>query len=154
MSRLKRIGLAALMVVAGLNVWTGSPLLALWVGSRVQGDGPLTMSAVFVVVVVFAATSLTMAWVLSQLGAAYDRITGQPATVRQHTPWLRSMRGEREQYPGTRAHLTALERVLVGMVVIAFVAFEIWFFFFSTSPIDNRSGRGALQVAVTKVPPP
>jgi hypothetical protein len=97
MSRLKRIGLAALMVVAGLNVWTGSPLLALWVGSRVQGDGPLTMSAVFVVVVVFAATSLTMAWVLSQLGAVYDRITGQPATVAQHAPWLRSMRGERER---------------------------------------------------------
>ena len=151
MDRLKRVGLAALMVVAGLNVWTGSPLLALWVGSRVQGSGPLTMTAVFVVIVVFAVTSLTMAWVLSLLGATYDRLTGQSATVAQHAPWLRSMRGERERYPGVRAHLTALERVLVTMVVIAFVAFEVWFFFFSTSPIDNRSGRGALPTAVTRV---
>ena len=149
-----RILLAALMVVVGLNVWTGSPLFALWVGSRVQGSGSLTMTAVFVVVIVLAATSLTLAWILSLLGAKYDRITGQGPTVAQHTPWLRSMRGERERYPGVRAHLTALERVLVAMVVIAFVAFEIWFFFFSTSPIDQRSGRGALPVAVTTVPPP
>jgi hypothetical protein len=146
-ARLARIGLAALMVVVGLNVWTGSPLLALWVGSRVQGDSSLTMTAVAVVVVVLAATSLTLAWVLSLLGATYDRLAGNTPTVAQHAPWLRSMRGERERYPGVRAHLTALERVLVGMVVVAFVVFEIWFFFFSTSPIDNRSGRGALPTA-------
>jgi hypothetical protein len=29
----------------------------------------------------------------------------------------------------------------VILVVLAFVAFEIWFFFFSSSPIDQRSGR-------------
>ena len=148
-SRLARIGLAALMVVVGLNVWTGSPLFALWVGSRVQGDSSLTMTAVAVVVVVLGVTSLTLAWVLSLLGATYDRLTGTAPTVAQHAPWLRSMRGERERYPGQRPRLTTLERILVGMVVVAFVAFEIWFFFFSTSPIDTRSGRGALPVATS-----
>jgi hypothetical protein len=54
------------------------------------------------------------------------------------------MRGEREQYPGQSPRLTALERILVVMVVVAIGAFEIWFFFFSTSPIDERSGRSAL----------
>jgi hypothetical protein len=34
-----------------------------------------------------------------------------------------------------------LERILVVCVVLAVAAFEIWFFFFSTSPIDGRSGR-------------
>jgi hypothetical protein len=31
------------------------------------------------------------------------------------------------------------------MVVVAFVLFEVWFFFFSGSPIDSRSGRAALE---------
>jgi hypothetical protein len=141
--RLKRVGLAALMVIVGLNVWTGSPAFALWVGSRVQGNGPLTMTAVFVVVVVFAAGSLSLAALLSWLGARYDALTGHAPTTRRHAPWLRSMRGERVQYEGSPPpRLTVLERVLVAMVVTAFVVFEIWFFFFSTSPIDQRSGRG------------
>ena len=137
-----RIGLAALMAVVGLNVWTGSPLLGLWIGSRVQGDGGPTMLPIFVFAVTFLVCSLSLAWILSLLGATYDRLTGQPPVVRRHTPWLRSMRGEREQYRGVPVHITTMERIVVGMVVVAVVAFEIWFFFFSTSPIDQRSGRG------------
>jgi hypothetical protein len=132
------------MIVAGLNVWIGSPALALWVGARVQGDGPLTMGVVFVVIAVFATTALALGVALSWLGTTYDRLAGVSPQARQHVSWLRSMRGEREQYKGTPAHLTALERVLVAMVVTAAVLFEVWFFFFSTSPIDSRSGRGAL----------
>ena len=37
------------------------------------------------------------------------------------------------------------ERILAGMVVVAFVLFEVWFFFFSASPIDNRTGRTAVD---------
>ena len=46
------------MGVATLNVWTGSPLLALWIGSRVQGRAPPAMLPIFVVVVSMAAVSL------------------------------------------------------------------------------------------------
>jgi hypothetical protein len=46
-----------------------------------------------------------------------------------------------------RPSLTALERICVGVVATACVAFEIWFFFFSTSPIDSRSGRGEIPLA-------
>ena len=35
--RLKPILLAAAMAFLALNVWTGSPLLAVWLGSKVQG---------------------------------------------------------------------------------------------------------------------
>lgn len=136
------MGLVALMIIAALNVWTGSPAFALWVGARVQGDGPLTMGTVFAVVAVFALLSLALGYALSWLGAVYDGLAGHAPTARQHVSWLRSMRGERVQYSDSPARLTALERTLVAMVVIAFVLFEIWFFFFSTSPIDTRSGRG------------
>jgi hypothetical protein len=140
----KRLAVAALLTIVGLNVWTGGPLLALWIGSRVQGSGPPTMAAVAVVVVVLAVVSIALALLFSRLNRAYQTMSGHAATVRQHTPWLRSMRGERPQYAGVEPTLTTPERILVGMVVVAFVLFEIWFFFFSTSPIDNRSGRGAL----------
>jgi hypothetical protein len=133
------------MTIVGLNVWTGGPLLALWIGSRAQGSGPPTMTAVFVVVIALAVVSLALMWVLGRLNRAYEEMTGQTATVRQHTPWLRSMRGERPQYTGVEPTLTTFERILVGMVVVAFVVFEIWFFFFSASPIDSRTGRAAVD---------
>jgi hypothetical protein len=140
-SRLKRVGLAALIGLVGINVWTGSPLLGLWIGSRVQGSGPPSMAAVAVVFVTFIAISILLVKVLARLQAAYDDATGAP-TVRQHVPWLRSMRGERPQYPGTEVRLSTPDRILVVIVIGVVVLFEIWFFFFSGSPIDGRSGRG------------
>jgi hypothetical protein len=65
--RLERVGLIALMGVVALNIWTGAPLLGLWVGSRVAPESGISMLAV--------------------------------------------------------------------------AAFETWFFFFSGSPLDARSGR-------------
>ena len=133
------------MGVVALNIWTGSPLLGLWVGSRVQGDGPPQMHAIFVVAVVIAIVSFVLAQILARLGLAYDELTGTSPTVRQHTPWLRSMRGERPQYVGTEPRLTALERTLVIMVIVVVALFEIWFFFFSSSPIDQRTGRSQVE---------
>jgi hypothetical protein len=129
------------MLVVALNVWTGSPLLALWIGSRLQGSGPPKMAPVFVVVVCFAVVSFGLARVLAGLGDRYDRLAGHSPTVHRHVSWLRSMRGERPQYPGEHVSLTVLEQSLVVMVMLAIAAFEIWFFFFSGSPIDQRSGR-------------
>jgi hypothetical protein len=34
-----------------------------------------------------------------------------------------------------------MEYLLVSMVVLAVVLFEVWFFFYSGSPFDQRSGR-------------
>ena len=145
-SALKRVLLAAALTVVAINVWTGGPLLSLWVGSRAQGSGPPSMTAVFVVVITLALVTFALTWALGRMSRAYEHMTGQEPTVRQHTPWLRSLSGERPQYEGVKPTLTTPERILVGMVVVVIVLFEIWFFFFSTSPIDNRSGRSAAPV--------
>lgn len=131
----KRFLLAALMAVLVLNLWTGGPLLALWIGSRVQGDGPPKMGAVGVVILALVVISVALYRALQATTQAYDELTGATPTVRQHAPWLRSMRGERPQYDGVRPDLSSGERILVGGVLVAFAAFEIWFFFFSGSPI-------------------
>lgn len=82
---------------------------------------------------------------LALLGARHDRLTGHAPQVAAHAPWLRSVRGERALYPGEAAHVTMLERILerilILMVVLAVLAFEIWFLFYSGSPFDQRSGR-------------
>jgi hypothetical protein len=142
MGSVRRLALLAAMSVASVNIWTGAPLLALWVGSRVQGDGPPKMGAVFVVVITLAVVAIGLTRLLGWLGGRYDSEWGPVSRVHRHVPWLRSMRGERETYAGDRIVLSALDRTLVIVVVIAVITFEIWFFFFSGSPIDQHSGRG------------
>ena len=142
MKRVQRALLMGLMGAVGLNIWTGNPLLALWVGSRVIGGGTLTMGAVAAVAGMMGAVGLVLVRLLTILGAAYDRVSGHTATVRHHVPWLRSMRGERPHEYRRARDLSPLEVILIVSVVVAVVAFEVWFFFFSGSPIDQRSGRG------------
>jgi hypothetical protein len=72
---------------------------------------------------------------------AYQEATGTAPTVRTHAPWLRSMRGERPEYAARGANISGAERVVVATVVVAALAFEIWFFFFSGSSIGGGSGR-------------
>ena len=141
--RAERVALVAAMALATLNVFTGAPLAGLWVGAQIVGeDGQITMLAVATVAAVMFAAATAMIVLLGWLGAQDDRLSGRRATVRRHTPWLRSMSGERPaNAPGVRAQLNTLEYVVVGGVVLAVLAFEWWFFFRAGSPLDGRSGR-------------
>ena len=130
------------MILATVNLFTGAPLAGLWIGSRVVTDGQISMLAVAVIAVTMFAACWAMTVVLSWLGARHDALTGKTATVKRHTPWLRSMSGERSHgTPGVQARLNALEYILVGAVVLVVAAFEFWFFFKSGSPFDQRTGR-------------
>ncbi len=134
-SRLERALLLAAMAVVAVNIWTGSPLLALWVGSRLQGTSGLSMGAVFAVIAVMVLASLGLIKLLGVLGARHDRLLGRTPAPRRQQPWLRSLSGERLRDQRRRERITALDVVLVGTVVIASVAFEVWFFFFSGASI-------------------
>jgi cytochrome b len=134
-ARLQRAGLLALMAVVAVNIWTGSPVFALWVGSRVVGEGSLTMGAVAVVVGCMIATSIVLIKLLGVLGERHDRLLGLPPAPRRQQPWMRSLSGERPSEQRRRAHVSALDVVLVATVLVAAVAFEVWFFFFSGSSI-------------------
>jgi hypothetical protein len=141
-NRLKRFGLAALLAFLALNVWTGSPLLALWIGSRIQGEETQPSMGAFVAVVgCLALFSFLLYQALKRVSWAYQAATGTLPTVRTHAPWLRSMRGERPDYPGNTARISGAERIVVLVVIVAAVAFETWFFFFSGSSIGGGSGR-------------
>jgi hypothetical protein len=135
--RVKRAGLVSAAALVAINIWTGSPLLALWIGSRVQGGSGLKMGAVVAVVVVLAALVLALAWALDWLSARYDELTGRPAAARQTSPWLRSMRDERGTDVRRKYGVSAVERVVIVTVVGAVLTFEVWFFFFAGSSLPS-----------------
>ena len=119
--RLKRVGLLALITIVTLNFWTGSPLLALRLGSWVQGSGGLTMLVVTVVVLTVGMISLVLIKVLNSLTVAYDELTGRPIR-RRETAWLRSRDVERLDFQRQRgapaARVSAVDIVLVLSVVV------------------------------------
>jgi hypothetical protein len=135
---LKKVGLVAGSALCTINMWTGAPLLAVWVGSKVQGNlNNLSMTAVFSVIVVLAALVFLLAWILTWLNAKYDQLTGRPAAARQTSPWLRSMRDERESEVRAKYGISPIERVVVISVVAAALVFEAWFFFLAGSSLPN-----------------
>jgi len=148
-SRARRIALAALMGLLAVNVWTGGPLLALWIGSRVQAQSETSMTieplTAVVVFATLAAISVVLVKSLGRVSAAYDRAAGIRPGKRRHDSWVSV---ERRSFPGEKVSLTALERILVVAVMAAGLAFEVWFFFYSTSPIDQRSGRSSVPIAL------
>jgi hypothetical protein len=130
---LARIALAGLTAVLAINLWTGAPIFAIWVGSRVQKGTGLSMSTVLVVMAVLAACVTLLVLALTRVEAAYKTVTGQE-THRRTAPWLRSMRGERPEL-AQREGLTGFETGLAAAVVLGVIAFEGWFFFFAGSSI-------------------
>ena len=136
--RLKRLVLVIASALASINIWTGAPLLAVWVGSQVQAaQDRLSMTALLAVVVTLAVTVFALAWVLAWLNGRYDELTGRAPAAHQTSPWLRSMRGERETDIRRKHGISAVERVVVISVVAAALAFEVWFFFFAGSSLPN-----------------
>jgi len=139
--RLKPILLAALMAFLALNVWTGSPLLALWIGSQIQGEeSQPSMGAFAAVIVCLVAFSWGLYQLLKLTTHAYRQATGTQPTMRTHAPWLRSMRGERPEHSRATAHSSGAERIVVASVILAVIVFEVWFFFFSGSSIGGGGG--------------
>jgi hypothetical protein len=137
--RLKRLGLVTGSALISVNIWTGAPLFAVWVGSQVQQSSTnLSMTAVFSVIAVLAVLVFALGWLLTWVNASYDELTGRPAAAQRTSPWLRSMRGERETDVRRKYGVSTIEKIVVVTVVAAVVAFEIWFFFFAGSSLPNQ----------------
>jgi hypothetical protein len=136
--RVKPVLLALGITLSSINVWTGAPLAALWIGSRVQGDdGGASMTAVFVVIVVLGALALGLVALVSRMSAAYDAALGRLPARRRQTTWLKPMAAERRDFEERRRDIRPAERILVAVVACAVVLFEAWFFFLSGSSLAN-----------------
>jgi fatty acid desaturase len=131
------VALSAATAFLAVNLWTGAPLLALWVGSQAVGRKQLSFQAVAIVVIVLGALVLAIAFALAKLNAAYDRLIGRPTRERRLT-WLRSMRDEDWRAEAHRLEgTTLLEGIIMVNVCVAEIAFLVWFFGFAGSPLPG-----------------
>lgn len=127
----KRTVLLSATTIIAINIWTGAPLAALWVGSRVVGQRLLSMTAVFAVIATLAVLVTVMTGALIWLSARYDKLVGRPTGKPTPVPWLRSMRAEDTDLLRSERGNTALEIIVVGSTVTAIIALEVWFCFFA-----------------------
>ncbi|HEX7610807.1 MAG TPA: hypothetical protein VF380_09055 [Solirubrobacteraceae bacterium] len=133
---LKRTAMAGATAFLAINLWTGAPLLALWVGAQVVGQNALSMKAVFIVVGVLAVLVFAMAVALAWLNAEYERLTGRPP--REHRlSWLRSMNTQAEDMTLEGTRISVLERIVIASVYVAVIALLVWFFVFARSPLPG-----------------
>jgi hypothetical protein len=138
LNRFKRVLLAASTAALTINLFTGAPLLALWVGSQVQTSSAVSFAGLVVVVAVLIVTVAIIVFLLLHVESAYKAATGQ-AQTRRRLPWMRSLRDERDEFSRERNPLNGFERVLVAVVLLAMAAFEVWFFFFAGSSLPRGS---------------
>jgi hypothetical protein len=118
----RRVAMSAATAFLAVNLWTGAPLFALWVGAQVVGKEQLTVKAVFVVVIVLGALEFAMSWALARLNAIYDRLVGRPARERRLT-WLRAMGDDSWRHEAHRLEgISLLERIVMVTVWIAVLA--------------------------------
>jgi hypothetical protein len=132
---LKRAAMAAATAFIAINLWTGAPLVALWVGSQTAGSTALSMQAVFVVVIVLAVLLVPMVLALAWLNESYNTLTGRPEGERR-LRWLRSMNTQAEN-AGDRTGATVLERIVMATVYLAVVVLLVWFFFFAHTSLPG-----------------
>src|SRR5262249_6325613 len=136
---LKKIGIVTATALCSINIWTGAPLFAVWVGSKVQGSlNNISMTALFSVVVVLAGTVFLLGFALTWLNAKYDELTGRPPAARQTSPLLRSMRDARDDEVRRKYGIGGVERMVVICAVAGVLVFELWFFFFAGSSLSSQ----------------
>ena len=129
--RLKLLGLTVAATLVSINIWTGAPLFALWVGSRIAPASGTSMGAIAVVMLMLVLCVSGLAMLLTRINLAYDRLSGRDTGPRRPAPWLRSARAERNQLARKRVQLSPIERMVTFSVVAAVIVFETWFFFFA-----------------------
>ena len=122
------------MLFAALALWTAIPLSWIYIGSKLSETQFPATGPYLVVAVGILCSILFTAWLLTRLNQLYVRITGTNRLTPMRPTWMKSMRDSSTPVGTT----TVVEAVLMGSVMLAAVAFTLWFFLLAGSPIPNR----------------
>ncbi len=131
---LKRTLMAAATAFLTINLWTGSPLLALWLGSQVGEQQTLSLKPILVVILTLTALTLAISVALGWLEARYRRLVGLPLRENRLT-WLRSFNAQSENVRNVPT--SAIERIVTAIVYVAVIVLIVWFLFFAGSPLPH-----------------
>jgi len=131
--RLTAPALVVVMAAGSLVLWIGIPAAWLWVWSQIT---PHYLSVYAAALIGCPVTMAAWAWGLHRVNRVYLAVSHTPESPRPHTAWLRSMSSS-----GRRQPRGVLEICMTVSVVIALIAFAVWFFFLTgggsqTAPVQ------------------
>jgi hypothetical protein len=124
--------LVLLMAVGSVVMWLGVPVGLIYLASRVSDSSRPSAGPYVLVLIGLPIGMALIGKCLGSLDRLHGRLTGRTAE-RHRATWLRSMRAERTS---TRRS-SVLEPVMVVSVVLALIAFGVWFFGFAGSSLPT-----------------
>lgn len=131
--KLAQAGLVSLMVLGGLMLWFGNPVVWLWIGSQMSEAQRASMGPYAVVALGILVSTVLVAVALARIHRRYQEVSGYTPTVRVRVPWLRSVRGEQDSRP----EVTVLDVVVVLTALLGIVVAMVWFVGFAGSPLPS-----------------
>jgi hypothetical protein len=131
--RLAQAGLVTVMVLGGLMLWFGNPVLWLWIGSQMSENQSASMGPYAVVAIGIVASTILVSLGLARVHRRYQEVSGHVPTVRVRLPWMRSVRGEEDSRP----EVTVLDVVVVTTALLGLLTALVWFVAFAGSPLPS-----------------
>jgi hypothetical protein len=129
--KLTQAGLVALMVLGGLMLWFGNPVIWLWIGSQMSETQRASMGPYAVVALGIVVSTILVSLGLARIHRRYQEVSGHTPMVRVRLPWMRSVRGEEDARP----EVTVLDVVVVLTALLGLLAAMVWFFALAGSPL-------------------
>jgi len=126
-------GLIVLMILGGLMLWLGNPVIWLWIGSHMTGSQQARLGPYLAVAGGILVSTVIVSMLLARLNRRYQMVTGTTETVRVRLPWLRSLRGESDSRP----EITVLDLVLVTTAIAGIAVAIFWFLFLAGSSLPG-----------------
>jgi hypothetical protein len=127
------LALILMMAAGSVILWIGIPIGWIYAVSKMVSSSQPSLGPYVLLIFGIPITMAVWGKLLFGLDHVYARVTGQDSEVRFRAPWLKSMRGERDN----RRRLSVLEMTMIVSVSIALVGFVIWFFGFAGSSLPN-----------------
>jgi hypothetical protein len=125
--------LIALMAIGSVFLWIGIPVGWIYAVSRMVDSSQPSLGPYVLLIFGIPITMALFGKLLFGLDHVYARVTGQDSEVQFRAPWLKSMRGERNN----ARRLSVLELTMVVSVSVALLGFAIWFFGFAGSSLPG-----------------
>jgi hypothetical protein len=126
-------GLVLVMAAGSVVMWLVSPVVWLWIASRMTSSSQPSLGPYLLVLVGMVLTAVVIGKFLGVVNRVHMRVTGRLTNKREHATWNRSMRGERK--PSNDRGV--LEQVMLISVGCALVLFGVWFFAFAGSSLPS-----------------
>jgi hypothetical protein len=125
--------LIVLMAIGSVMLWLGIPVGWLYLVSRLVKSSQPSMGPYVLLIVGIPASMIVVGKALSKLNRVYGEVMGTTPTGRVRSPWMKSMRGERD----SGRQRTVLDVVMVWSVASALLCFGVWFFAFAGSSLPS-----------------